>query len=226
MLSPSTCGVAAIAFVAEVVYGTTSFGPAIVFHIGMHLLSLLGIAEGTVQATVVSMVWPMFSAALVQTITLWRGCHWRLLCVGGIFTTAGTFTGTAALFVVGKSIWLKRCVGFLLLILWCHRMYQHWRRAACTSTGDGPPLGAAPDPTRSASALLSVVLCFSASGLLGGLTGLAGPPLMIFVASHEHALNMKTWRSTSAILRLAMGSARLTYMLSTDALQVTTVGVR
>ena len=52
---------------------------------------------------------------MVQAATLWRGCHWRLLAVGGPLTVLGTLAGTASLFYIGKSIWLKRGVGALLL---------------------------------------------------------------------------------------------------------------
>ena len=201
ILSPYTIGLSVVIFAAEVLYGTTSFGPAIVFHIGFHILSLWDIVEGTVEEAVVGLTIPMFVAGIVQSIALGHGCHWRLLAVGGVLIAAGTLIGVVFLFVVGKSVWLKRSIGALLLCLWAYRQHEYCRtpmrpRALELLTDDSaiptdaPSLGAAPDPTRDWHALRSVVLCFSASGFMAGLTGLAGPPLMIFVASHKHELHM------------------------------------
>ena len=81
MLNTYTIGVAVTAFSAEALYGLTSFGPAIVFHIGFHILSLCGVVRGTVEDAVVAMVWPMLCTSLVQSVSLRKTVHWRLLAL-------------------------------------------------------------------------------------------------------------------------------------------------
>ena len=237
-----TIGVAIIAFAAEALYGLTSFGPAIVFHIGFHVLSICDVTEGTVENAVVAMVWPMLFSAMVQSYWLRQSIHWRLLAVGGAMISLGTLIGSVALFIIGKSIALKRGVGLLLLLMWAQRTRKHFKEngseaqsshsSSSSSTTDSSSssssssasssltLGTAPDPTRNRRALLEVGLFFSAAGFMAGLTGLAGPPLMIYVARHQRSLNVTTWRSVSAFLRLLMGLTRVAHMFPSGHLRV------
>jgi uncharacterized membrane protein YfcA len=206
-------GAAAVAFVSEVMYGLTSFGPAIVFHLGFHALALAGLADGTVRQVVFSgMALPMLAVAVVQSALLGSGCHWRLLVGLGTFGALGTLLGTAALLAVGTSVWLKRSVGVLLLGVWTHRQREVCRRGRVL--GESPaPHGAAPDPTRSTRAFCAALACGGAAGLLSGLTGVGGPPLMVFVAAHRRELHMHTWRATCAVLRLVLTGTRVAMMV-------------
>merc|ERR1712194_797441 len=56
--------------------------------------------------------------------------------------------------------------------------------------------------------LLSVFVWFSFAGLMGGITSVSGPPMMLFVSIHANELNYTTWRSSNAVLRLMINVSR------------------
>lgn len=190
-------------------------------HAGCHLLHVLGFEDvGTVKDVVLHyMAWPVIAVGTVQTLWLWRGIHWRLLLVGGPLMACGSVAGTILLLRYGASLWLKRAVGAMLLAMWLDRQSKSCKQSGVRSGGGGatgaaapdePPPGSAPEPTRRARDCLSVAWWFSLAGLLSGLTGVAGPALMLFVSHHRAVLNRHTWRSTSAATVLIMGGVRLT----------------
>jgi len=146
---------------------------------------------------------------LVQTGLLFQGASAQLYLVGGSFLVGGLLVGLALLQRIGDTVWLKRGIGMALLVFAIDRA----RALITRSRGvgfPGPALGVVPD-MRKPSALVSVVLCFTASGFVGGLTAVMGPPLMLFVALHEKNLSMQTWRSTGACIRLTLASVRLVF---------------
>ena len=53
-----------------------------------------------------------------------------------------------------------------------------------------------------------VWLCSGTAGLFGGVFGIGGPPLMLFVAYYESSLNFPSWRGVSANLRIIGALAR------------------
>ena len=48
----------------------------------------------------------------------------------------------------------------------------------------------------------AIFLAFSSAGILGGLYGVAGPPLMLFMMKYGDNFDLDTWRGTSAVMRL------------------------
>lgn len=206
---PLCIGIVVISFFAECLYGLVSFGPAITFHIGFHLLHYVGLTRGTVVDVVGALIFPEFAMGLVQTGLLFQGASAQLYLVGGSFLVGGLLVGLALLQRIGDTVWLKRGIGMALLVFAIDRA----RALITRSRGvgfPGPALGVVPD-MRKPSALVSVVLCFTASGFVGGLTAVMGPPLMLFVALHEKNLSMQTWRSTGACIRLTLASVRLVF---------------
>mmetsp|Transcript_18260 Transcript_18260/g.55061 ORF Transcript_18260/g.55061 Transcript_18260/m.55061 type:complete len:390 (+) Transcript_18260:256-1425(+) len=214
-------GVVLTSFVAEFVYGLVSFGPAITFHVGFHMLHLLGLTAGTVADAVGALVFPEFAMGFTQTLLLYRGASLQLYLAGASCLLCGLLAGLALLSRIGESIWLKRSIGLGLLLLAFERIWaMSPRREKSAMPREEIPVGATPnlcDP----SVLASVVVCFVASGFVGGLTAVMGPPLMVFVALNEKNLSMQTWRSTGACIRLTLASVRLVYWLGTGAVDMT-----
>jgi hypothetical protein len=204
---PLSIGIVVISFLAECIYGLVSFGPAITFHIGFHLLHYVGLSRGTVADAVGALIFPEFAMGLVQTSLLFRGASVQLFLVGGSFLVSGLLVGLALLHRIGDTVWLKRGIGVALLVFAIDRARALTTRSRWAST---PAPGTIPD-LRKPSALASVVLCFTASGFVGGLTAVMGPPLMLFVALNEKNLSMQTWRSTGACIRLTLASVRLVF---------------
>lgn len=211
---PLTIGIAVTAFAAEFLFGLSSFGPAITFHVGFHLMHLAGLTDGTIADAITGMVFPEMAVAIVQALLLFRGASgWLFLCGGGCLVS-GLLVGLQLLTVVGESVWLKRGTGLLLLAFGFERARAMRRKAP--EQHDEPPPGSLPD-RRDPRVVASVVLCYGFAGLLGGLTGVIGPPLMLFVAFNEEALSMQTYRSTGACIRLALASVRLAFLIHIGA---------
>ena len=62
------------------------------------------------------------------------------------------------------------------------------------------------------STQLAIAVSFSAAGILGGLYGVAGPPLMIFMVKYGDTFDMDTWRGTSAVMRLFFAGTRFAFL--------------
>ena len=209
MATAATFAVMATAFTAEFFYGLTTFGVAITFHIGFHLSHLAGLTEGTVRAVVVGLALPDAAVALVQSLRLWRECAWALLLLGSVVLLVSLTAGTALLLVVGDSPWLKRVVGLLLFVLALERIVNHG------TPREPRPIAGMVLNLRDGRVLRRILCCFSAAGLFGGMVGVAGPPMMLFVSYSAASLSISTWRATSALLRLVLSSSRLTFFIVT-----------
>ena len=53
-----TSGLAVTAFIAELLFGLTTFGAGITFNVAIHLLSLLGLVDGTSKSAVLALALP------------------------------------------------------------------------------------------------------------------------------------------------------------------------
>ena len=61
---------------------------------------------------------------------------------------------------------------------------------------------------------LSTWWWFGLAGLIGGLTSVPGPPIMVWVSVHAKRLDFDAWRGSSAIMRTVMNVARLGVLLA------------
>lgn len=44
--------------------------------------------------------------------------------------------------------------------------------------------------------------------MMGGITSIGGPPMMIFVSIHADELDLAAWRGTNGVLRVLLNAAR------------------
>jgi len=135
---PLTVGITAVAFCAEFVYGLASFGPAITYHIGFHVMHLLGLTRGTVADAMSALVVPECVMGLAQTALLHRGASAPLFFSGGFFLVCGLLLGLLLLEKIGTSVWLKRSVGLVLLLFAAERAHALASRGA--TRGANPEL--------------------------------------------------------------------------------------
>jgi len=187
------------------------------------VLSAVGLSNGTIKSAVLALALPEMAVGLVQGVLFWRGCNLRLLAVASICVGGCMIMGLEILLVLSDSalIWTTRGLGMLLLLLAIDSACQR-RPAELHGQQEAPselPEGSVPDFVRDRHALITAVACFCGSGLLGGLTGVAGPPLMLYVR-WSRTLHKKTWRATSAVLRFGLSSCRLAYLLGVGALKI------
>jgi hypothetical protein len=66
MSAALTSGLAVTAFIAELLFGLTTFGAGITFNVAIHLLSLLGLVDGTSKSAVLALALP---EAVVGVVT-------------------------------------------------------------------------------------------------------------------------------------------------------------
>ena len=206
-----TAAVAITAFIAEVIYGCTTFGAGVTFNISVHISHLLNIGNGSVKTAVLALSVPEFAVGVVQSILYGRQCNVLLLLVATVLIGGSLMGGTALLLLMTDSelVWVTRALGVLLLamalesVISVNREASRKRHAGDTSPQEETALGTVPDLHNDRRSLLVTLGCFCSSGLLGGLTGVPGPPLMLYVryCFRRHTLCRATWRSTSAVMR-------------------------
>lgn len=63
------------------------------------------------------------------------------------------------------------------------------------------------------STQFAIAVSFFSAGILGGLYGVAGPPLMIFVLYYSDELEGDVWRTTCAVMRCMFSVVRLSYLV-------------
>ena len=78
-----TSGLAVTAFIAELLFGLTTFGAGITFNVAIHLLSLLGLVDGTSKSAVLALALPEAVVGVVQAALFFRGLNVGLLALGG-----------------------------------------------------------------------------------------------------------------------------------------------
>ena len=235
-------GFGATAFVAESAYGCTSFGPAIIVHIGSEILLMSGASgvDGSVAGALAVLTIIDFSMALFQMGLLRQQLDWRFaVLVAPIFSLC-VGVGVSALIWIPAldSVWLKMAIGLLLTGMLAVRLGTvvvsalKARRAAPAYGGDALPAGecegtgagttsAPARPLRSANRWRERFVCcsgtvlelrstldyavvlgaFSCAGVMGGLVGPAGPPMMLFVLFFQKRIDFASFRATSAIFR-------------------------
>ena len=217
-----TSGLAVTAFIAELLFGLTTFGAGITFNVAIHLLSLLGLVDGTSKSAVLALALPEAVVGVVQAALFFRGLNVGLLALGIVCFGVSFLPFTQMLLLLNETalVWVTRGLGLLLLLLAIesgisqhrmHRGHPSWPPVE-------PPVGTVPDLAHDRRALLCAVGCFCGAGGLGGLTGVAGPPLMLYVRWSGRSLSKQTWRSTSSVFQCLLSSVRLTYLLAVRAL--------
>jgi len=192
-----------ISFFAEGLYGATSFGPAILWNIGWQICYMMKLGDGTLTTLAVDMTVMEVTSSLVQIILLWKNIDWMLACA--ICLPCGLFTAIGQVLMIRlDGPWLKRALGGILFMMALQRVYANWG-ARAPKSDRAPPTGL---DLRRPRTISSVLFWFGFAGLMGGITSVGGPPMMLFVSIHANELNLTTWRACNAVLRFVLNISR------------------
>mmetsp|Transcript_46894 Transcript_46894/g.124628 ORF Transcript_46894/g.124628 Transcript_46894/m.124628 type:complete len:318 (-) Transcript_46894:107-1060(-) len=183
----------------------TGFGENILFQLGWYCLSVVGLSSGSLlQST------PILSAIglplnIAQSWSQREHVNCMLAVLGGTVQGCFAILGVAIL-VYFDGVWLKRCLGAVLCAVFLWRAVVEWRFVRKPSS-----------PTRfevcQPRNLAMLAVAGSASGVLGGIFSVGGPPFMVFVL--VSGIGKDEWRSTQAVATTIMLPVRLTALLWT-----------
>ena len=216
-----TAAIASTAFVAEALYGLTTFGGGITFNVSIHLQHLVGLSDGTIKSAILALALPEFCVSCVQCFFLWRACNLRL-CLLALVTMGSCLllaTHILMMMTAAELLWLSRALGLLLMAMVVKSLLER-RRTTAADSESAVPYGTVPDLRRDPRALRLALACFMSAGLLGGLLGVPGPPLMLYVSWNRRRLCPRTWRATASVLRVCVSGGRLAYLIAVHALTI------
>mmetsp|Transcript_20982 Transcript_20982/g.65608 ORF Transcript_20982/g.65608 Transcript_20982/m.65608 type:complete len:335 (+) Transcript_20982:80-1084(+) len=163
--------------ISEVAFAAVGFGPAILYQVSWQLLAILGISGGGLAEAVGNIIMVETPTGMTQLLLLRRHFKWRFALLYNLPYAVMCPLGSLALVRYGQSLWMKRLLGVLLLCVAASQLLQRMRRQASLPSAR-PSIDAEP---RSWSTTAAVALASSASGLLRGLFGVAGPPFMVLL---------------------------------------------
>lgn len=203
-----------INFGSVLLYAITSFGNAILFHIGYRLCSLL--SSGTVcqydNLPLVVAYITLSGLALFpgQLWRMWRLVNWPLAINLAVAQQIGLVLGVYVLFSY-RSVIISRVLGALFFVAALQSLAGRKRPASSAPASPVNPVSnfepySLKDPKRVALVYL-VGVC---SGVFGGMLGTGGPPLIWF-ATHAK-LNSQETRASFAFGFLLETISRLVYM--------------
>ncbi len=190
---------------AQLIYATVGFGAGL-FAIALFALILPDLAPAVAMLLVLTFVTEVWVLA----------GHWRkakLWLLVGLLPTAiiGMWFGTEIL--AGGSVgWLKRLLGLVVLASGLWFLFGERRSVVSIGTTDTPNTGDSKQPWHRGTKWLSLPAGLL-SGVLGGLFGTGGPPVIIFLRAYK--LDKGAFRSTILWFFLMMSFVRTgTYLHS------------
>lgn len=189
-------------FCAEGLYGATSFGTAITFNVGWQLCYMLGLADGTLSSLAINLTIMETMSSALQVVWLRRHVDPRLVAAVAIPSCITVAIGQQLMLQL-DGVWLKKSLGTILFLMALQRIHANYR--------DPPPVDRPPPPgldLHSLPMLRSICFWSLASGLMGGLTSITGPPMMIFMSLHQTEIHLPTWRGSTAVVRLLFNLSR------------------
>ena len=226
VMDPLLClGMGLTSVFSEGMYAATTFGPAITFNIGWQICYMLGLSDGRLTEVALNMAYAEVCSGALQVVLLRRSISLPLVAAivipGCGFLVFGQLL---MLHIEGGftegSAWLKRSLGGVLLLMFAQRILAlalAARRRPAEPTnlqGSGRLEPPPPPPVPMARFFtwrvqLSTFWWFGLSGVVGGLTSVQGPPIMMWVSIHAADLNFDAWRGSNAVLRVAINVTRL-----------------
>ena len=224
-MDPLLClGMGLTSIFSEGLYAATTFGPAITFNIGWQICYMLGLSDGRLTEVALNMAYAEVCSGALQVVLLRRsvslplvaaivipGCGFLVFGQLLMLHIEGGFTEGGA--------WLKRSLGGVLLLMFAQRILAlalaaRRRPAEPDLQGSGRLEPPPPPPAPMARFFtwrvqLSTFWWFGLSGVVGGLTSVQGPPIMMWVSIHAAELNFDAWRASNAVLRVGINVTRL-----------------
>ncbi len=199
---------------AQLIYATVGFGA------GMFSVALLALLLPDLQAAVAMLLVLTFVTEVWVLVHAWRDA--RLWLLAGLLPTAvlGMWLGTQLL-VAGDVTDLKRGLGVFVIcagvwFLWDERQRRAPVRIAAASMAEGDHAGAGSGTRRRRIALLAALPIGLASGVLAGLFGTGGPPVIVYLRAYR--LNKGAFRATILWFFMLMSLVRGTTYLRAGVL--------
>ncbi|MFH1418997.1 MAG: sulfite exporter TauE/SafE family protein [Planctomycetota bacterium] len=183
---------------AQLIYAMVGFGA------GMFAIALLALVLPDLAPAVATLLILTF----VTEVWVLAG-HWRkakLWLLVGLLPTMiiGMWLGTALL-TGGDEAWLKRMLGLVVLAAGLWFLVGDRQRNDRPDTADAPDFDNSKQPWHRGTKWLSIPAGLI-SGLLGGLFGTGGPPIIIFLRAYR--LDKGAFRSTILWFFLLMSFVR------------------
>jgi hypothetical protein len=115
-----------LSFLAEGLYGASSFGPSITFNVGWQVCYLMGLGDGSMTQVAAHLTIMEASSAALQTFHLWDSIDWPLVVARSVPCCTFIALGQWLMILIDRTPsggdWLKRSLGILLFLLWLKRV--------------------------------------------------------------------------------------------------------
>ena len=217
-------------FLGEFSFALTTFGTAIIFQLGWQISYMLGIGSGNMSDALVNLSINEVLMATSQSLWLLTRkevkISWKFVANTSVWICGGVIAGVSSLELLVTSpynVWLKRSLGLFLLIVaglrtFVQRYFERKKRKRMqTETlmdqSDKEKNTTGVPNLRLVSTQCAIAVAFFSSGFLGGVFGVAGPPLMIYVLYYSDELEGAVWRTTCAVMRSIFSIVRLIYLV-------------
>jgi hypothetical protein len=173
---------------AMFVYATVGFGA------GMVAVALLAFVLPDLAGTVAVLMVLTFLTEISVLVRAWRAARGRLLVLLALPMAIGLWLGTQVL-VAGDVGLLKRLLGVVIALAGAWFLYSERRRPAGVASPQPPAfLSAAAAQLRVRFLTGAALIVGFISGLLGGMFGTGGPPVIILLRSYR--LDKAAFRAT------------------------------
>jgi len=192
----SGLGIVAASFtaaaLAEFAGAALGFGPAIIYEVSWELCAIIGLSAGDLEMAVANLNVIEAPCGIVQVVMLHKHFKFRLWALLNLPLASTVPIGTLMLEYCGRSLWMKRFLGILFLGIALQQAFS-WK----------PPSELREDlDARKRHITRSVVVASLSSGLLRGIFGVAGPPMMVLLRFYSVDRNL--WRCIGSTVRLTM----------------------
>lgn len=200
---PSLVALAILNLVGSILGSMTGFGTNIIFQLGWYMLSFIGLSSGSLKHSTLLLTLAGLPACIIQTFILRRHVNVSLTFLIGFFRCSFEFLGVAIL-ANAENTHLQRVLGLILLGVFV------WR----TVLEQGINRGAPEKPFRVSDQQNCLVASSAAifSGILGGMFGAGGPPMMVFVLIVN--IDKDEWRGTTYAYTIGAELVRVSAFMS------------
>lgn len=224
-------GMGITSFFSEGMYAATTFGPAITFNVGWQICYMLGLSDGRLSEVALNLTFVEIASSAVQVVLLRRIVSLPLVLACAVPGCGFLLLGQLLMIRIEDGFaeggaWLKRALGGVLLLMFAQRIaalaHAARRRRRTAKLVDRSTPGSSssrleaplPPPVPMARfytwrVQLSTFVWFALSGVVGGLTSVGGPPIMMWVSIYAAELNVDSWRGSNAVLRVLLNLTRL-----------------
>lgn len=152
---------------------------------------MLGLSDGTLTTVAINMTVMEIASASLQIILLRRCIDPWLAVAISLPCIVCTYIGQE-LMISLDGPGLKLSLAAILLFMTAYRVYANCGTKKLEDHLQPPGLDLS-----SSRVVLSIIWWFGVAGLMGGITSIGGPPMMLFVSIHANEINLRTWRGSN-----------------------------